>query len=158
MFVTPRIIAPALRKRATKGASGEGTQPARNFVPASQRNPPPTLIELLILSGTPCSGPRLWPWVTECAAARAWRRAVSESTWTKAFNCGFSLAIFVRWASTNSTGDSLFWRICSAMEIAERKVKSGMQMASARRKGSVARLRKRTDLPNLRHPANVLYA
>src|SRR5436309_10743289 len=59
VLVTPRMIAPALRKRATKGASGEGTQPARNFVPASQRNPPPTSIELLILSGTPCSGPRL---------------------------------------------------------------------------------------------------
>src|SRR6266576_2723402 len=60
VFVTPRIIAPALRNRETKGASGGGTWPARNLLPLSQRNPPPTSIELLMLSGTPCSGPKIW--------------------------------------------------------------------------------------------------
>src|SRR5882724_9693271 len=60
VFVTPRMIPPALRKRETSGASGEGTWPSRNFVPDSQRNLPPTSIELLILSGIPCSGPKIW--------------------------------------------------------------------------------------------------
>ena len=67
MLVLPKRMAPALRKRDTSGASCAATKPARSLVPASQRIPF-TSIELLMLIGTPCSGPRFsFPATASCA-------------------------------------------------------------------------------------------
>ncbi len=55
--VLPRTIAPADFSRDTNGASISATCPCRNRVPASQRRPA-TSIELFMVMGTPCSGPR----------------------------------------------------------------------------------------------------
>ena len=84
----PRMIAPAWRKRVTSGASCAGTKPARNLDPDSQRRPA-TSIALLMLSGTPCSGPSLSPSGRHSSAIRlagalplhllARRRLVSDS-------------------------------------------------------------------------------
>ena len=52
VFVTPRMMAPALRKRWTRGASLVATAPARSRVPDSILIPA-TSIELLMLIGTP---------------------------------------------------------------------------------------------------------
>src|SRR3981189_183038 len=52
VLVTPRITAPAARRRATNGASSAGICPARKRVPASQRCPA-TQIQDLIDRGTP---------------------------------------------------------------------------------------------------------
>src|SRR5262249_60968065 len=55
-FVVPRMTAPAFRNRTTGVASHAATYPALSRVPASQRSPA-TAMELLMLTGTPCSGP-----------------------------------------------------------------------------------------------------
>src|SRR5437764_9125173 len=54
--VFPRTIAPARFNRETRGASDDGMWPWRILVPASHKSPA-TSIELLIVKGTPCSGP-----------------------------------------------------------------------------------------------------
>src|SRR5207302_8991113 len=70
VLVTPSMIAPAVRSRPTRGASFSATNPARRRVPASQRRPA-TSIELLLLLGTPCTGPQPLPPITALAAACA---------------------------------------------------------------------------------------
>ena len=67
------------------------------------------------------------------SASRPDCRAPSESTWMNAFNFGFSLSICARCASTSSTGEISFLRIFSAMETAERKIKSFMNFFLAMR-------------------------
>ena len=104
VLVTPRMIAPARRRRSTKAASCVATKPARSRVPASHFIPE-TSIELLMLIGTPCSGPRTWPLITAASAARACRRTRSGSTWTKAFNFGFRRSILARCVSARSIGE-----------------------------------------------------
>src|SRR5580765_5067441 len=68
---------------------------------------------------------------------RASRRARPSSRATNAFSPGFSAEMRAKWASTNSTGETFFWRTCSAMAPAERKFISLMEI-NQRRTASLA--------------------
>src|SRR5207237_596957 len=95
-------------RRETKGASWVATKPWRRRVPASQRRPAIS-IELLMLMGTPWSGPRALRDRTAASAARAVVRARSASGCTTAFSWAFRLAIVFRlW----SVGETLLWLDC----------------------------------------------
>src|SRR5579863_4560210 len=126
VLVTPRTIAPALRSRATSGASCLPTIPVRRRVPASHGKPAHS-IELLTLRGTPCNGPRLLSRITVFSAACASRSTRSASTCAKAFRTGFSRLIFLRCASASSTGEISLARTLRAISTAGRKVRSSMR-------------------------------
>src|SRR3989454_2187266 len=106
------MIAPAVRRRATAGASTPGRVWAKGLAPPVVGMPATSKMSFTP-TGTPCSGPRSVPARASARRSRAVARASLPSTWAHALSSPSSARILARHASTRSTGLTVPARIAS---------------------------------------------
>ena len=98
-LVRPMMMAPACFRLATTGLSSCVTKSFRATTPLSVAVPARSTL-ILIVTGTPCSGPSAWPRARAASAVSAAARASLSKTRTTALIAGFTLC---RRPSTDAT-------------------------------------------------------
>src|SRR5262245_1323626 len=104
-LVLPMMIAPAACNLSTRAESVSGIQSARIFDPPVVRTPAVSNISLIV-TGTPCSGPRCCPRAMSSSAFFAAATAGSRRTVMKALSLSSSRSSRARAALTASADDS----------------------------------------------------
>ena len=105
-LVVPSTMAPDPSRRSTATALWSGTNVSNILTPSVERTPAIQMASLIV-TGTPCSGPRSSPRRTAASARFAADRARSGSGVMNAFRTGSNRSIRASTASTTSTGEDL---------------------------------------------------
>ena len=116
-FVRPMTIAPASRRFFTKGASADAIRPSKAGTPLGVAWPATSMFSLMV-TGTPCNGPRVWPAAMASSAASAADRASSGNSTVMALSSGFFAEIRTRTEATTSHAATYFSRMPLARSLA----------------------------------------
>jgi hypothetical protein len=117
VLVRPMMIAPALRRFATTGASSAAITSRNATTPLVVASPCWSVLTFTV-TGTPCSGPSASPRACAASALSAAASAVSSSTRTTALSFGLTAWSRARQASVASRAEARPSRISRARSVA----------------------------------------
>src|ERR1700737_294628 len=125
VLVRPMITAPARLRLATTGLSAAAILSRKATTPLSVGQPAWSVLTLIV-TGTPCSGPRVSPRACASSAASAVASASSSSTRTTALIAGFT-------ACRRARQDS----VASRLAAGPQRINRASSVASSRQRSSV---------------------